>query len=247
MTMADLKSFFEPQAPPIASIFIQCYAGDFLSPQEVSKVSRKRDHSFSHRTHAHSLCQCRSQGEKTIEKNNTEKNTLTKVQDAKKDGAQVGCHKKGQKAKQQEVTRIEGLQQQVPGRKDQGCTLMLRNLPSRITQQDVLKCLAWHGFKHETVLLYVPWVMGKNCNVGYGFVHLQSKASADALMNAWHSKHPFGNDFSDSALNIALASVQGAQENIDLWSRGKMARVRNPNMRPMILKELPSATMALQK
>lgn len=121
-----------------------------------------------------------------------------------------------------------------------GFTIMIRNLPSRISQREMLhsvdKCLHRRGLHEQVVLLYVPRVMDKNTTLGYGFVHLESKAAMLALKDAWHGKLPFGPQ--QSPINIAPAAVQGAKENIALWNRGKMSRIRNQEWRPLILKKI---------
>ncbi len=84
---------------------------------------------------------------------------------------------------------------------------------------------------------HLTQVLEKHTNNGYAFVHLQTQVATQALIKEWQGKHPFGYKFGPS-IDIALASVQGAKENIAMCNRGKMARIRNKHFRPLILKDV---------
>merc|ERR1719454_2141179 len=100
-------------------------------------------------------------------------------------------------------------------------TLMLKNLPTNVSQNEVLKFLCQHGFEDSIVLLYVPSALTGDKNsskLGYGFVHLDTKQAAQALIRDWNGKFPFKRPSNGKPLIICDALVQGARENVAKWS-----------------------------
>jgi len=306
-----VKSFVEPRQKPqeCMHIFIQLYSGEFLCQQEVDKASRKRTHSFSHRTYAHDLYQdahpCISSGcaldkeplQGKLAAVDTCKHQIAKYTSSpavlspavltelelvpKKPGSDFveDCElyhsrgaRNGRKARKcktmdaaclQHNGKVTAAERQCPPQEvqhyvkqedekpkdvkqsaialDRGCTIVLRNIPRSVSQDELFRCLVEHGFQDDLVLLYMPWLMGhsEQANLGYAFVHLESWAAKQSLVEAWQGQFPFGQASSNRPINIALAAVQGARENITSWNCSKkMARIRNPAFRPMILKQL---------
>lgn len=168
-----------------------------------------------------------------------------------KQGREVRPHKSSE-AKSHKAAGGEGCPQkaaayncavsQAAANKDRGVTLVIRNIPKWVTQQQVLRGVADWGFMDDLVVLYVPVHLNgsqNNSNLGYGFVHMQSKTSSENFMAAWRGQYPFGQESTSSRpIDISLALRQGIEENIATWNSSKTARLRNPNFRPMILKHI---------
>jgi len=127
---------------------------------------------------------------------------------------------------------------------DLGSTVMIRNLPSWLSQQDLLKALMQLGLAGEIVVLYVPsnlqnQTFKPNHHNRYGFLHLRSEWAVDELTRCWHNQYPFRRAAEEqhSLVDIALARVQGAKENLAQWEKTKTSRIRNPKLKPLIFDE----------
>lgn len=107
-------------------------------------------------------------------------------------------------------------------------TLMLRNLPPSLLQQD----LAWEidlaGFAGAYDFLYLPSSFGR-ASKGYAFVNFVTAAAAARFVRTWHQSLP------DMALSVLPAEVQGLGQNLARWAGSRLGRIRNPGLRPMVL------------
>ena len=129
------------------------------------------------------------------------------------------------------------------GKLDVGCTLVVWNITNTLTQIEVLQRFKEYGFGDDVVLPHMPWLMASDTNIGYAFVHIQTLTGREALVDAWHGKFPLGSMPGLKAVNIAFSAVQGAAENIAVWSSSrKIARIRNRQLRPMIIKQIDNHT-----
>jgi len=117
-------------------------------------------------------------------------------------------------------------------------TLMIRNLPTGITQQDLKDDLDL-SFAGLYDFLYMPAEFGEGKGKGYAFINFTSSAAAGLLIGAWHLKRRFGASSTDSPLNISAASIQGREKNILKFNNPRLRRVRNPSYRPFVVGPLP--------
>lgn len=124
-----------------------------------------------------------------------------------------------------------------------GVTLIVRNIPRQILQEQILMQLRNDGFTFGTghldlALLYAPAVfgghLGKPQGQGFGFVHANSSDAARAFMARWHRRHIFGTGREVRALDISKAHVQGVQANLAQWSQTKTRRIRNSRFQPYV-------------
>eukprot|EP00931_Biecheleriopsis_adriatica_P062998 TRINITY_DN38086_c0_g1_i1.p1 TRINITY_DN38086_c0_g1~~TRINITY_DN38086_c0_g1_i1.p1 ORF type:complete len:696 (+),score=141.53 TRINITY_DN38086_c0_g1_i1:63-2150(+) len=111
-------------------------------------------------------------------------------------------------------------------------TLMIRNLPKHITQQELIQELDRSGFADCYDFVYLPpSSFDGSGNKGYAFVNLTSAALAGTLIGAWQKSRRFGQE---SALSISAAALQGYEANLEKWGRSRTTRIRNPNFRPWV-------------
>jgi len=111
-------------------------------------------------------------------------------------------------------------------------TLMIRNVPRRTTQTELVEQLEYDGFADVFDFLYAPSDFATGENKGFAFVNFVSEASAKALANAWHKRRVFDGGFDQQTLNVGAAAIQGRVPNLQKWNTPKMRRVRNPDYRP---------------
>ena len=124
-----------------------------------------------------------------------------------------------------------------------GVTLIVRNIPRHILQEQILMQLRSDGFSFGTghldlALLYAPAVfgghLGKPQGQGFGFVHANSSDAARSFMARWHRRHVFGTAREVRALDVSKAHVQGVQANLAQWSQTKTRRIRNSRFQPYV-------------
>ena len=63
-------------------------------------------------------------------------------------------------------------------------TVMLRNLPNKLSQLDIIRCLEEKGFGGSFDFFYAPLDFKSRCNLGYAFINLCSPSEAVRL---WHA------------------------------------------------------------
>jgi len=120
-----------------------------------------------------------------------------------------------------------------------GSTLMIRNVPYRLSQKCLLKALRCLGLVGEIALLYMPGNLQSKTNSAkqidsYAFLHVKSRWAQSVIMENWHNKYPFPNHYHARPIDVSLAKVQGAEQNLERWNNTKTSRIRNPNFRPMV-------------
>lgn len=111
-------------------------------------------------------------------------------------------------------------------------TVMIRNLPGNIKQQDLLDELDRSNFKGLYDFVYMPCSFKTGEGKGFAFVNFVCAEAVTSFANSWHRSRRLGMAAREPQLNISPAEVQGLQENLARWSVPRMRRIRNPNLRP---------------
>jgi len=96
-------------------------------------------------------------------------------------------------------------------------TLMVRNVPNRYTQQDLLDEINRLGFQGKYDFLYLPLDVRNRCNVGYAFVNFRSAETAAQFVKAF-DKRPFRNQKRRIA-TCRPAHLQGVEANWEHCSK----------------------------
>jgi len=122
--------------------------------------------------------------------------------------------------------------QAVPGLLREGVTtLMIRNLPLDMLQNDLIRELERCGLLDSCDFVYMPSSFGTRRGKGYAFVNFTNPDAAEVFFNTWHKSRRFGMA-ANVALNVSAAVVQGRDANVARWDSAKMRRVKNSNYRP---------------
>eukprot|EP00930_Biecheleria_cincta_P038611 TRINITY_DN2651_c0_g4_i1.p1 TRINITY_DN2651_c0_g4~~TRINITY_DN2651_c0_g4_i1.p1 ORF type:complete len:303 (+),score=66.64 TRINITY_DN2651_c0_g4_i1:872-1780(+) len=108
-------------------------------------------------------------------------------------------------------------------------TLMIRNLPSDLTQQSLIDKLQEGGFGEACDFVYMPTDAGTKQNKGYAFVNLTSKSLAGVFIGAWHLSRRFG-----TVLSVSAAELQGFQANLNRWAASRKRQMQGPCLQPFI-------------
>lgn len=112
-------------------------------------------------------------------------------------------------------------------------TVMIRNIPRDLSQQDFLQELDSAGFRGLYDFCYLPRTFTTGENQGFAFVNFISVKSASLLTGAWHRQVRFRTDA--QPLSITAAKVQGLEANKRKWCDPRRRRVRNPLYRPFVV------------
>jgi len=117
-------------------------------------------------------------------------------------------------------------------------TLMIRNMPTRLKQSDIVDELDTDGFTGTYDWLYMPSTIqvnggnkGRGRSKGYAFVNFIKPEFAVLFKAKWHGQKRFGMTGRKSELDITVASVQGKENNIEQFMRGKPSGIQNSQFR----------------
>jgi len=122
-------------------------------------------------------------------------------------------------------------------------TLMVRNLPGALPQDDLLAKLDEAGFEGLYDFVYMPKSFDELEGKGYAFVNFSDTVVASAFLGAWHKTRPWGDRCAQS-LNISPADVQGLEANMKKWDGPRMSRIRNPRHRPFVRGESSGSSVS---
>lgn len=126
---------------------------------------------------------------------------------------------------------------QKPVPDENATTVMIRNLPSHITQQCLVDDLDRCGSEGTYDFLYMPQSFdtnSRNCVKGFAFINFIQPSSARALTACWHGQRRFGAREPEPGLNISAADIQGKEANLRKWAKPRLRRIRNPKLRPFV-------------
>jgi hypothetical protein len=121
--------------------------------------------------------------------------------------------------------------------KEAACTtLMIRNIPRKYTQRQLLiDLIAAHDFSGRVDFFYLPIDLGTGRNLGYCFLNFVCPRAAAAVKGALHKLRLFAG--AKSGLSIGYADVQGLEENVRNVRRSLMHRIKNREYRPLVADE----------
>jgi hypothetical protein len=120
--------------------------------------------------------------------------------------------------------------------KDTRTTLMIRNVPRKYTQQQLLvDLIAAYDFTGWVDFFYLPTDLGTCRNLGYCFINLATPEHATAVKTALHKRRLSSG--AKSGLSIGYADFQGLEENVRNVRRSLMHRIKNRDYRPLLADE----------
>eukprot|EP00397_Hematodinium_sp_SG-2012_P011764 GEMP01011912.1.p1 GENE.GEMP01011912.1~~GEMP01011912.1.p1 ORF type:complete len:540 (+),score=104.60 GEMP01011912.1:75-1694(+) len=113
-------------------------------------------------------------------------------------------------------------------------TLMLRNIPARYSQEQLLADLEKLGFKGNCFdFFYLPVDFGTRKNLGYAFVNCVNSKIALTFCNDIDGK-TLPRYWSGKIIEVMPAAVQGFVLNVERFLNGPSKRIGNPYFRPII-------------
>lgn len=99
-------------------------------------------------------------------------------------------------------------QQEPAGQREEGVTVMLRNLPCKIKQDELEARFAEVGLAGTYTSIHLPLNASLRANLGYAFVHFTHEIHMQRCVQMLHGKS-LGVGTSDKIIEVSMARVQG--------------------------------------
>ena len=99
-----------------------------------------------------------------------------------------------------------------------GCTLMIRNIPCRLSQEDLMTTIRGFGLDGTYNFLYVVMGHRPQINVGYAFINLTDEDHEHIFCQAFNV-HRFPGFESQKVCTIERARLQGLEANLAQFQR----------------------------
>jgi protein phosphatase 1 regulatory subunit 42 len=125
-------------------------------------------------------------------------------------------------------------------------TLMVRNIPNRYTQRELITELEDLGFAGTFDFLYIPLDKGTMSNVGYAFVNFVSQEWAmkcmDSFQNYRFKRH---RKTSGKIAAVSVAHLQGLQANLAHYEKAAVNTAKLKQRRPVVMANISSKLSSL--
>jgi len=115
-------------------------------------------------------------------------------------------------------------------------TLMIRNIPNRYTQRELILELEDMGFNGTFDFLYIPLDKGTMSNVGYAFVNFVEPEMAAACMKAFQNyRFKRHRKISGKIAAVSVAHIQGLDANLAHYENSAVNTAKLKQRRPVIV------------
>jgi len=113
-------------------------------------------------------------------------------------------------------------------------TVMLRNIPNRYCQAQLLDEIDQAGFVGTYDFFYLPMDTHNRTNVGYAFINFSTPPSMDEFITSF-SGYRFKDHSSQKIAKVSPAHLQGFYENVQHFSNRAVTHSRNSQYRPVVI------------
>lgn len=121
-------------------------------------------------------------------------------------------------------------------------TLMIRNIPNRYSQRDLIAELEDLGFAGKFNFLYIPLDKGTMANVGYAFVNFIDKDWAKKCMEAFYDyRFKRHRKTSGKIASVSAAHLQGLEANLAHYERAVVNTAKLKQRRPVVIANISSS------
>eukprot|EP00929_Paragymnodinium_shiwhaense_P112700 TRINITY_DN80967_c0_g1_i1.p1 TRINITY_DN80967_c0_g1~~TRINITY_DN80967_c0_g1_i1.p1 ORF type:complete len:513 (-),score=85.30 TRINITY_DN80967_c0_g1_i1:89-1627(-) len=121
-------------------------------------------------------------------------------------------------------------------------TLMIRNIPNRYTQRELIMELEDLGFGGQFDFLYIPLDKGTMSNVGYAFVNFTIPGDAARCMQVFQNyRFKRHRKMSGKIAAISVAHVQGLEANLAHYENAAVNTAKLKQRRPVVMANISSA------
>jgi|Transcript_96419 hypothetical protein len=116
-------------------------------------------------------------------------------------------------------------------------TMMIRNIPSRYSQQDLLLDLADMGFSGTFDFLYIPMDKSTSSNVGYAFVNFIDPYWANKCTQSFQNYRfkRYSYHGSKKVASVSVAHLQGLTKNLEHYEKSAVNSSKHVHRRPVVM------------
>jgi len=119
-------------------------------------------------------------------------------------------------------------------------TLMIRNVPNRYCQLDLMNELKSLGLGGTFDFLYLPLDLGTMCTVGYAFVNFTTTAAAQKCMGLMQNYRFKRHRQKGKVAAVSAAHIQGLDANLKHYEKSVVSSSRLRQRRPVIVANMSS-------
>eukprot|EP00929_Paragymnodinium_shiwhaense_P046736 TRINITY_DN23783_c0_g1_i1.p1 TRINITY_DN23783_c0_g1~~TRINITY_DN23783_c0_g1_i1.p1 ORF type:complete len:362 (+),score=74.06 TRINITY_DN23783_c0_g1_i1:59-1144(+) len=122
-------------------------------------------------------------------------------------------------------------------------TIMLRNLPNRYSQRDLVAELEELGFGGSFDFLYSPLDKGTLSNVGYAFVNFVTPEWMEQAVQTLHGYRfkKYCNRASSKLAAVAIAHMQGLEANLAHYEKAAVNNAKLKQRRPIVVANISNS------
>lgn len=142
------------------------------------------------------------------------------------------------------VPKSQNLEEEFKNKSVKGppTTLMIRNIPNRYTQRELIMELEDMGFGSTFDFLYIPLDKGTMSNVGYAFVNFVDHVWAEKCMIAFQNyRFKRHRKISGKIAAVSVAHIQGLEANLSHYENAAVNTAKLKQRRPVIMANISAA------
>lgn len=113
-------------------------------------------------------------------------------------------------------------------------TVMLRHIPCKYTQGNLLREIDQMGFEGTYDFFYLPMDSLNKTSVGYAFLNFLDAVDAERFTNTF-TGHRFIRHQNDKIAEVSPAKIQGLRNNVIHFANSAVVHARNNRCRPIVL------------
>ncbi|CAK0878596.1 unnamed protein product [Prorocentrum cordatum] len=116
-------------------------------------------------------------------------------------------------------------------------TLMIRNIPMSVTQNDLLDLIDRAGFENRYDYAYMPTSFDSGTTRGIAFVNFATSSDARDFSILWNGSRltgVAGAGSNGAVIEVTVSATQGYSENARMWKARRLRRIRNHKFHPFI-------------
>jgi len=123
-------------------------------------------------------------------------------------------------------------------------TLMIRNIPNRYTQRELILELEAQGFAGTFDFLYAPLDKGTMSNVGYAFVNFIDHTWAAKCMETFHGyRFKRHRKASGKIAAVSIAHIQGLEANLAHYKNAAVNTAKLKQRRPLVMANISNSLL----
>jgi len=118
-------------------------------------------------------------------------------------------------------------------------TLMIRNIPNRYTQRELITELEEIGLGSSFDFLYLPIDKGTTCNIGYAFVNFVNPTWAAKCATVFEG-YPFKRhrNVPCKIAAVSVAHIQGLEKNLAYYEKSVVNTSKKRQRRPVVVAQI---------